>query len=101
MATTDREQERAARPSHDGSKDATPRLTWASKPTTVEQVSLPFQVVETINESRATRETERGSLFAASGNGRAATGWRNKLIWGDNKLIAASLLQDFAGQLNL
>jgi hypothetical protein len=24
--------------------------------------------------------------------------WLNKLIWGDNKLIAPSLLEDFAGQ---
>jgi adenine-specific DNA-methyltransferase len=101
MATTERESERAARPPRDGGKDGAPRLAWSSKPTTVERVALPFQVVETINESRATREAERGSLFASSGNGRAATGWRNKLVWGDNKLVAASLLDEFAGQVNL
>jgi adenine-specific DNA-methyltransferase len=99
MATTKREQETAARRSRDGSKDATPRLTWASKPTTVEHVALPFQVVETINESRATREAERGSLF--SGDGKQASGWRNRLIWGENKLVMASLLADYAGQFKL
>jgi hypothetical protein len=32
------------------------RLEWDGKPTQVERISLPFQTVETINESRATRE---------------------------------------------
>lgn len=66
----------------------------------IERVSLPFQVVETINESRATREAQRGTLFTdMRTDGKA--GWRNKLIWGENKLVASSLLKDFAGQVNL
>ncbi len=32
------------------------RLEWDGKPTRFERISLPFQTVETINESRATRE---------------------------------------------
>lgn len=81
-------------------KNHVPRLEWTGKPSTVERVALPFQVVETINESRATREAQRGSLFSTQSNdGRAS--WRNKLIWGDNKLIAASLLDEFAGRVNL
>src|SRR5471032_3014738 len=83
-----------------GAKNQVPRLEWSTKPMTVERVALPFQVVETINESRATREAQRGSLFGELG-GSTSDGWRNKLIWGDNKLIAASLLRAFAGQVKL
>jgi DNA modification methylase len=78
----------------------TPQLLWASKPETIERISLPFQIVETINESRATREAERGSLFSVFGES-SPDSWRNKLIWGDNKLVAGSLLRDFAGKVNL
>lgn len=31
-------------------------LVWPGKRTQVERIALPFQVVETINQSRATRE---------------------------------------------
>ena len=78
----------------------TPRLLWGSKPQVVERTPLPFQVVETINESRATRDAERGALFRSS-ELAGESAWRNKLIWGDNKLIAASLLEQFAGQIRL
>jgi len=56
------------------------RLEWDGKPTRVDRVNLPFQTVETINESRATRERDTGSLFA----GGTRTSDRNLLIWGDN-----------------
>jgi adenine-specific DNA-methyltransferase len=81
-------------------KNNAPKLEWATKPSVVERPSLPFQVVETINESRATREALRGSLFAGQGTVQEV-GWHNKLIWGDNKLVAASLLGEFAGQVKL
>ena len=70
------------------------RLEWDGKPTQVERISLPFQTVETINESRATRERDAGSLL---GGGARDTSWRNLLIWGDNKLVMSSLLEEFAG----
>ena len=76
------------------------RLEWPSKPTTVERVTLPFQVIETINESRASREAHAGSLFASAGDPLTGGG-RNKLIWGDNKLVMGSLLREFAGSVNL
>ncbi len=69
------------------------RLDWDGKPTQVERLSLPFQTVETINESRATRQRDRGSLFGANG---ASLEGRNLLIWGDNKLVMSSLLSDYA-----
>ena len=28
-------------------------------------------------------------------------GWRNKLIWGDNRLVMSSLLDQFAGKIDL
>jgi len=74
------------------------RLEWEGKPTHVERVSLPFQTVETINESRATRERDAGGLFAGSA---ASDGARNRLIWGDNKLVMSSLLAGYAGKIKL
>jgi adenine-specific DNA-methyltransferase len=74
------------------------RLEWEGKPTRVERLSLPFQTVETINESRATRERDRGSLLAGT---RDPPPDRNRLIWGDNKLVMGSLLRDYAGQIKV
>ena len=73
----------------------------------VPRVNLPFQVIETVNESRATRETEKtkgGSLFDFYQGKEGDTfedGWRNKLIWGDNLLVMGSLLDKFAGKIDL
>jgi len=71
------------------------------------RVSLPFQVIETVNESRATREAKKGqtlSLFDTYKGKEGDTfeaGWRNKLIWGDNLLVMGSLLEKFAGKIDL
>jgi adenine-specific DNA-methyltransferase len=73
------------------------RLEWDGKPEKVERLSLPFQTVETINESRATRERDRGSLLG----GAAPTSRRNLLAWGDNQLVMSSLLSQYAGQVRL
>lgn len=63
-------------------------------------VALPFQVVETIKEGRATREPGHVSdLFSARPSGNDE--WRNKLIWGDNLLVMASLLEEYAGKVDL
>jgi adenine-specific DNA-methyltransferase len=74
----------------------------------VPRLSLPFQVIETINESRATREAKKGgvqgSLFDVYEGKEGDTfesGWRNKLIWGDNLLVIGSLLEKFAGTIDL
>ena len=65
----------------------------------VPRVNLPFQVIETVNESRATREAKKqvvqGSLFEIYQGNEGDTfedGWKNKLIWGDNLLVMGSLL---------
>jgi adenine-specific DNA-methyltransferase len=74
----------------------------------VPKVSLPFQVIETINESRATREASKGgrqtTLFDVWEGKEGDTfedGWKNKLIWGDNLLVMGSLLEKFAGKIDL
>jgi DNA modification methylase len=72
-------------------------LYWPGKQTEVERIILPFQIVETVNESKADRD--KLTLFRQ--RGEPAPGWRNKLIWGDNKYIMASLLPEFAGKINL
>ena len=68
------------------------------------RVSLPFQVIEVIEEGRTSREgllDAQMSLFSAKPSKAAEEGWRNKLIWGDNLLVEASLLKDFAGKIDL
>ncbi|GAB6272643.1 MAG: site-specific DNA-methyltransferase [Smithella sp.] len=75
-------------------------LYWQGKKTEVERIVLPFQTIETINESRATREKEKKTgtdMF----KGKADDIWRNRLIWGDNKYVMASLLAEFAGKIDL
>ena len=71
------------------------------------RIDLPFQVIERVNESRADREHRTGrqqSLFDFYEGDEGDTfedGWRNKLIWGDNLLVMASLLEKFAGKIDL
>jgi len=73
----------------------------------VPRVSLPFQVIERVNESRATREAkkDRGrtlfDIWERKEGDTFETGWRNKLIWGDNLLVMGSLLEQFAGKIDL
>jgi adenine-specific DNA-methyltransferase len=58
------------------------------------RVALPFQTVETINESAQERQK---NLFAAA----EQQVWRNRLIWGDKKYVLPSLLPEFAGRVDL
>jgi 16S rRNA G966 N2-methylase RsmD len=73
----------------------------------VPHVSLPFQVVERVNESRVARQGKNApqvSLFDVWEGKEGSTfeeGWRNKLIWGDNLLVAGSLLEKFSGKIDL
>src|SRR5687767_16035293 len=73
----------------------------------VPRVSLPFQVIETVNESRATREAQKATslglfdIYEGKEGDSFESGWRNKLIWGDNLLVMGSLLEKFAGKIDL
>jgi len=60
------------------------------------RIALPFQTIETINESAQQRQKMRNSF--PSGHDRE---WRNRLIWGDKKYVLPSLLSEFAGQVKL
>jgi len=60
------------------------------------RVALPFQTIETVNESAADRRKTL-ELFSAG----QTTAWRNRLIWGDNKFVLPSLLPEFSGQVDL
>jgi DNA modification methylase len=65
-------------------------LVWNGKNTHVQDVVLPFQVIEHIDEPRDEVKLElQQSLFDTSG--KKVQGWSNKLIWGDNKYILSSL----------
>jgi adenine-specific DNA-methyltransferase len=78
-------------------------LYWKGKRTTVDRIVLPFQsleAIETINESRATREKEKNSMFRQDPN-NIEVEWRNKLIWGDNKYVMSALLEQYAGKIDL
>jgi hypothetical protein len=65
-------------------------LLWNGKTNEVTNVVLPFQTIEQIDEPRGEEKIGlQDSLFDTTG--RQVTGWTNKLIWGDNKLILSSL----------
>ena len=65
-------------------------LLWNGKNDEVENMVLPFQAIEHIEEPRSEEKiTAQTTLFDTSG--RQIKGWSNKLIWGDNKLILSSL----------
>jgi DNA modification methylase len=66
--------------------------------------ALPFQIIETIREGRATRAAGGPDLFAFASqknDSEDSDKWHNKLIWGDNLLVMSSLLQQFAGKIDL
>ena len=60
------------------------------------RIALPFQTVETVNESAQDRRRNL-ELFASGRD----TEWRNRLIWGDKKYVLPSLLPEFTGKVNL
>lgn len=67
-----------------------------NKKTAPVRFALPFQTIETVNESAQQRQITL-DLFASG----KTTEWRNRLIWGDKKYILPSLLTEFAGKVNL
>jgi len=60
--------------------------------------AMPLQKIETVDEPLS-RALVQGSLFEPEKAHR--DDFRNMLIWGDNKLIMASLLKDFKGKIDL
>jgi adenine-specific DNA-methyltransferase len=64
----------------------------------VADLAMPMQRIETIDEPRARVEAQ-GGLFDS--HGAHQDDFRNRLIWGDNKLVLASLLAEFKGSVDL
>src|SRR5579883_3283680 len=60
------------------------------------RIALPFQTIETVNESA--QERQRSLELFSSGR---ESEWRNRLIWGDKKYVLPSLLPEFSGKVNL
>lgn len=59
--------------------------------------AMPMQKIETIDEP-ASRLSQTGLFDAKKAH---KDDFRNMLIWGDNKLVMASLLKDFKGKIDL
>src|SRR5579859_238096 len=73
----------------------------------VPRVNLPFQVIESVNQSRATREVQKTKslglfdVYEGKEGDTFQDGWKNKLLWGDNLLVMGSLREKFAGKIDL
>ena len=64
----------------------------------VASLNFPLQRIETIDEPRSKAQAQ-GSLFD---EGSAhVDNFRNRLVWGDNKVVSASLLGEFRGSIDL
>ncbi len=76
------------------------------RPVKLPTTHLPLQRIETINVPRDVRKAEANQkclLFdeAEFRKQHHRDDFRNRLIWGDNKLVMASLLQEFRGKIDL
>ena len=64
--------------------------------------SMPMQRIETIDEPRRQAIANgKLALFESQIRKNKTDDFRNMLIWGDNKLVMASLLKDFKGKIDL
>src|SRR6266702_4422968 len=81
-------------------------LTWEGKykdgkKVTPVRIALPFQTIETVNESAQQRQKTLDFFAEAPAANLNDKQWRNRLIWGDKKYVLPSLLPEFAGKVNL
>jgi len=86
-------------------------LVWEGKydeygnrrPIKLPTTPLPLQRIETIDEPLDREKATQRSMFDMDGFVQKAhrDDFRNMLIWGDNKLAMASLLEKFRGQVDL
>src|SRR5208283_1426275 len=63
------------------------------------RIALPFQTIETVNES--IQQRQKALDFSTAEPNAQYNEWRNRLIWGDKKYVLPSLLPEFAGKVNL
>src|ERR1022692_4778392 len=62
--------------------------------------SMPMQKIETIDQPRS-EAAAAGQLEMFDKRTKRSDDFRNQLIWGDNKLVMASLLKGFKGKVDL
>ncbi|MSU61724.1 MAG: site-specific DNA-methyltransferase [Pedosphaera sp.] len=68
----------------------------------VASCAMPMQKIETVDEPRQRAAAEGYlELFEKQLGGKKHDDFRNRLIWGDNKLVMASLLKEFKGRIDL
>lgn len=60
--------------------------------------AMPLQKIETVDEPRARTEAQGGLFDTQKAH---LDDFRNMLIWGENKLVMASLLKEFKGKVDL
>ncbi|MDR0571809.1 MAG: hypothetical protein LBG48_03090, partial [Rickettsiales bacterium] len=67
-------------------------LVWHGKSKTICDAVMPFEVIERVDEPRL-EQPEAPTLLTLKGDrgGKRWDGWRDKLIWGDNKFVMSSL----------
>ncbi len=66
-------------------------LIWPGKSSYMENVVLPFQSIEHVDEPRKEMVKQFDLFSMSESTGRQSGGWTNKLIWGDNSLILSSI----------
>ncbi len=66
-------------------------LVWDGKTNAITDVALPFQIIEQVDEPRSESLIKQQMDLFDMRTGRQLKGWSNKLIWGDNKFVLASL----------
>lgn len=62
--------------------------------------AMPLQKIETIDQPRS-EAAAAGQLALFEKKTKRLDDFRNMLIWGDNKLVMASLLKDYRGKIDL
>ncbi len=86
-------------------------LVWEGKydeygnrrPVHLPSTTYPLQRIESIDEPRDREKASQLSLFNEDNFNKAnhPDDFRNMLIWGDNKLVMASLLEQYRGKIDL
>ncbi len=62
--------------------------------------AMPLQKIETVDQPRS-EATASGQIELFERENKRLDDFRNMLIWGDNKLVMASLLRDYKGKIDL
>ena len=70
------------------------------RPIEVTTSTLPLQHIEQVDQPRS-EAAAQGTLDLFERKTKRNDDFRNRLIWGDNKVVMASLLPEFRGKINL